>query len=401
MVAAVVASSGPKTARKNEAYYPALDGVRGVAVSFVLLSHAAYFLTVQSMAEYLVKKTLSPLWFGVNIFFVLSGFLITGILLDSKDSPIYFRSFYVKRTLRIFPLYFSTLFVAFLVLPALGLADRTPFSEQVYFWTYLYNWHAISTHGFRAIELGHFWTLAIEEQFYLVWPFVVFIVRRQKLSSVCLAVGLGSFCFRAFVGIEALSVRYAYFATPAQIGGLCLGGAAACAMRDPDCLELVRRHAFRLVFFALALIAGAAVAGRGFESNKVPPLVFGQTGVALLSALVILLGATNNLLPACERFLTAGPIRWLGKYSYGIYVFHVPIRNLIIGRLSLFATGNSERRLFVWLVGTALMAALSSLAAYLSFTFYESRFLRLKERVIAMVTWCTAVREDVRAADRS
>src|SRR5437763_217904 len=162
-------------------YIPQLDGLRGTAVIMVLIGHAASFvegLPYAGMVEYVR--------FTVDVFFVLSGFLITGILLDAKGSNHYFRNFYVRRVLRIFPLYYGFLFVFFILAPALRPpTPGGPFegwrASQGWFWSYLSNYQLLFPQWVRPYPLSHFWTLAVEEQFYLFWPTVVLLTSRKGL----------------------------------------------------------------------------------------------------------------------------------------------------------------------------------------------------------------------------
>jgi peptidoglycan/LPS O-acetylase OafA/YrhL len=162
---------------------PRLDGVRGIAILLVLVYHLTLYGGMAPNGPFLDRlwRTWTlPLGLGVDLFFVLSGFLITGILLDTKDGPDYFRNFYARRFLRIFPLYYATLAATFLLIPAVRL-------DAVWYWTYLINYRFADVGWPRVAYLGHFWTLAVEEQFYLVWPALVFFVPRRVLPWLCVA----------------------------------------------------------------------------------------------------------------------------------------------------------------------------------------------------------------------
>src|SRR5919106_250426 len=169
---------------------PALDGLRGIAVILVMLHHFALYGTkpVSLFVDKALKAVLLSGWIGVDLFFVLSGFLITGILIDSKGGTRYFRTFYARRFLRIFPLYYGFL-LAFLVLVPLlhpvGSAFTALLTEQGWYWTYLINWKIGLTGWPEYYILGHFWTLAVEEQFSVFWPLVVFFSGRKTLLRTC------------------------------------------------------------------------------------------------------------------------------------------------------------------------------------------------------------------------
>ena len=196
---------------------PALDGLRGIAVLLVLAFHCRYFFP--PWMEKSARPTLDVLgWSGVDLFFVLSGYLITGILLDTKDSSSYFRTFYARRSLRIFPLYFS--FVAAVLLLAQWRVHG--------FWylTYLSNWQP--GHGVNDGYLSHLWSLAIEEQFYLIWPAVVWFVPPGRLKWICIALAVTAAGLRPFAGSQD---QAAYRLTPCRMDSLALGAFVAIGMR--------------------------------------------------------------------------------------------------------------------------------------------------------------------------
>ncbi|HVG26286.1 MAG TPA: acyltransferase, partial [Acidobacteriaceae bacterium] len=168
-------------------HIPALDGVRGLALLGVVASHV-FPGTPQGPVTFAVRQAFAFGATGVDLFFALSGFLITGILLDSLPDPGFFRKFYARRALRIFPLYYGVL--AIYALGALLLGMRYS-HELVSLALYLQNTALVAPPmyaypGPSALPLAHFWSLAIEEQFYLVWPLVVFSLRRsQRLLWLC------------------------------------------------------------------------------------------------------------------------------------------------------------------------------------------------------------------------
>jgi peptidoglycan/LPS O-acetylase OafA/YrhL len=170
-----------------------LDGLRGLAVLCVMLFHFGTASGLQA-DTYATKKIIGffcNLWSGVDIFFALSGFLITGILLREKQEPGYFTRFYMRRSLRIFPLYYAALIVIFVLLPALHLPalDNPGIHRvqdaQAWMWAYSQDF-AITyfNHDFfdpDPLWVGHFWSLGVEEHFYLVWPLVVYLCTRRGL----------------------------------------------------------------------------------------------------------------------------------------------------------------------------------------------------------------------------
>src|SRR5687768_12816390 len=179
---------------------PVLDGVRGVAISAVLWHHFVIYSGFEARVpfDHLLWESGSLGWAGVDLFFVLSGFLITGILYDSRSSGRYYVNFFGRRALRILPLYYGVLVLAFLVLPVF-LEPQSAESltrNQAWYWLYLINVKVALDGWDAAAYLGHFWSLAIEEQFYLIWPLAVRALSRRKLLLVCAVCFIGALGFR-------------------------------------------------------------------------------------------------------------------------------------------------------------------------------------------------------------
>ena len=166
-------------------HIPALDGIRGLAILLVLLCHFPLYGDMQPtiFIDKLFYAMTRAGWCGVDLFFVLSGFLITGILYDAKGSRFFFRNFYMRRCLRIFPLYYGVLAVFFVIVPfvlPLGRNYELFLKDQAWYWSYLTN-IKIAIEGWpKFYALAHFWSLAVEEQFYFVWPFVVFLWDEER-----------------------------------------------------------------------------------------------------------------------------------------------------------------------------------------------------------------------------
>jgi peptidoglycan/LPS O-acetylase OafA/YrhL len=353
---------------------PELDGIRGLAIAAVLLGHCNFFFTSRVGIGYLISKALSPGWIGVNIFFVLSGYLITGILIDTKANPRYFTSFYARRALRIFPLYFGALAVAFLVLPSIGLIPRTPWSEQIWYWSYLYNWRAAA--GFGGIALSHFWSLAVEEQFYMIWPLIIYLMPSKRLPLLFAGLIFGSFLYRIAVIAMNLPVRYDYFTTPARTEDLCVGALIAYAMRNGRMTGFLSEWTPAIAKISLASLVVCTVISGGFEPNKPLVITLGTSTTVALAAVAIV---TSRINPSSRiaGFLRLRTLRWLGAYSYGIYIVHVPLQELM---QSVLKPDRHTGGLMTSIAASVLLVSCSCGLAFLSYHYYESRFLKLKHR---------------------
>jgi peptidoglycan/LPS O-acetylase OafA/YrhL len=384
----VVSGNTSHTRPENRAFYPALDGLRAIAFLMVFFYH---------------YDGLPWGWAGVDIFFVLSGFLITGILWDTRNDPHRAGTFYIRRTLRIFPLYYGVMLAILLLQPIVHwrwswywlvwplymgnlvpylmphFVPGAPFEVVRQFFV-----NARRPNGFSPLILGHFWTLCVEEQFYLVWPWMVFSLRdRRKLAWIC-AASLPFCMFLRMLGIHHLSTGLQsadiiFHATPFRVDDLLLGALVALLLRGPNTAALLRwsRFAAPAAFLVVALWSLRYPYHRFWTRPYIYPsfdhtMIWGLTIVAVLAALLILVVIQPCSLPA--RLLSWTPLRRLGRISYGAYVFHM----ILVNGYPTIGT-----RLFPHHIelGTSIVGlTLTILLAWLSFRFYETPFLNLKER---------------------
>jgi peptidoglycan/LPS O-acetylase OafA/YrhL len=361
-------------------YIPALDGIRALAILLVIPHNVDVLSAPYAAVVFPLVTWMHAGWIGVTLFFVLSGFLITGNLLDTRGAANYYGAFIGRRALRILPLYFGVLLVTFILVPLVV----TPLPEdlretrhnQVWLWTFLSNWTA--PYGGTVTGFSHLWSLAVEEQFYLLWPLVVARCRPIALLWVC-----------AVTVLVALLTRYAllaanfpddalYMFTPCRMDALALGAAAAALVRIPAARRRLE-HATPWIATATAtvLLAEAAYT-HSFEMYGWRSQGAGYTLLSLGFALAVLLTAlpAAGVLRGGLRLLAWAPLRLIGRYSYGMYMFHLPLHmffgNLLLHRLvGKVTTG-------VGLIYSLAVVVGSFVAAAASYELFERHFLRLK-----------------------
>lgn len=364
-------------------HVPELDGVRGLAIAGVMALHFVNNLVVPANAieRAAVKVTNYGLW-GVDLFFVLSGFLITGILVDTRARGRYFSSFFARRALRIFPLYFGVLLVLTVLVPArlLGAIDPELLEARAlwpWLWSYLTNVYLGPQTGFSIPYVSHFWSLAIEEHFYLVWPFVIWWLPVPRALRLCLWLGVAALALRVYFSVAAPEQLYASVLTPCRIDALCAGGWFALAARH-DAPTPRRTARLALAFGGLVVVLTAWNILSPGEGAVVLPL---RTSALAAFFGAVIYGAAYHPWPRLRAALRPAWLRHLGRYSYGLYVFHgiVAYGMHRAGAQAVFQgiTGLS-------LLDNALMAAagvgVSYAVAMASYHAFEQRFLVLKDR---------------------
>jgi peptidoglycan/LPS O-acetylase OafA/YrhL len=304
---------------------PCLDGLRGVASLMVMTYHFGPHIA-RDASPFMFLHDLPPLFFqGVDLFFVLSGFLIGGILLDARGSSTFFSTFYARRAFRIFPLYYLTLILYFVGLALVGPEApswrlfENPIPHWA-FWFYAQNFTMTAFNTFGPVWLAGTWSLAIEEQFYLLLPAVVRLVSPQTLWRTCwIACGAALLLRVVIAKFRLTSPMGAYVLLPARMDTLAAGVIVAYALRyRRDVIDRLRGWWPRL-----AVGLGFAWAVYPYFSNaySIRLAVIDHTVNALLFALVLL---SLVILPASRisRFLSIGWMREIGNLAYSTYLFH-------------------------------------------------------------------------------
>lgn len=355
---------------QGKTYYPALDGLRGIAIILVLLYHIINFVPWFRYG-----------WVGVDLFFVLSGFLITEILLRSKGEKRFIKNFYIRRALRLMPVYYLVVILVLILLPYSDvLRDQYSYyrDHQVFLWVNLQNWmYILYEKPNDHLLLFHCWSLSVEEQFYLLWPLLILIIRRkstlQWLILFVLAAGIISrfISWRAFGNSDINFL----FQSMTRTDGLCIGCLIAIwKFTKPGkwgnlaiwfCSGLI---IFHLIVFVLV---------KSFSLSFPHFNIFGYTSIAALFGLSVYYSLAK---PGWFQVVLISPmLRWFGKISYSLYLFHWPV--LILFKLFMLdwleqRTGSINAYIIISLCALAIAIATS----WLSYNYFEKNFLRLKER---------------------
>jgi peptidoglycan/LPS O-acetylase OafA/YrhL len=360
-------------------YLPQIDGLRFFAFFLVLIHHyrtpAGYF-----SEELWVGSAIGAVnrygWVGVDLFLVLSSFLIFTLLREegARYGTISLRGFYVRRALRIWPLYFFYLFLALVLIPS-----RYPFNDTALalkqhllpFATFTGNISYIVFPGTLSPLFSHLWTISLEEQFYLVAPILIFfsaafIHRALVLAAVAIAV---SVTFRMYATANELPWAFSWVSFLCRLDPFVVG--AICAL-------LVRRKPAWLVATPswLLLMAGALILWSTF--SLITPAVFrGSVRFTLVAISAGCFTLAAVALGSFKQFLALKPLRELGKVSFGLYVYHPAC----IWAVSFFMPSIFQSPTpLAWLMGFAAVFAATTTLAFTSYYLLERPFLRLKAR---------------------
>jgi peptidoglycan/LPS O-acetylase OafA/YrhL len=350
---------------RNDEHIGALDGLRGAAFLLVFAFHSlSGNLRTDTAFSSGLSKIVGLGWMGVDLFFVLSGFLITSILLKARDSENYYKVFYARRALRILPLYYLVLIIS------LALAHHHyPWNIQVFFWLNLSNL-LTAFNPMLIPQLTHYWSLAIEEQFYLVWPAVVKRLQAPTLFKLCLSMIVLLLVVRNIPVVQALSLRWdnlLYRLTPFRLDTLC-GGALLAV--------LVQKNSRNL-----AALEGKFRASFVVSSSALLYLCWSHPGLISRFGFTLIVVCFTSLVALClhpgiiSKVFSLGILKTTGRYSYCLYLIHLPF---------LMATSRFQSRLsfkgntITILYSLVQLCVLFGISA-LSYKFIEFPILGLKK----------------------
>ena len=358
----------------------ALDGLRALAILLVILHNTAVFPSQRNWA--LPIDVLAHFgWVGVQLFFVLSGLLITDVLLRSRGSAHYYRDFQLRRAARILPLYGLVLVVFLYVLPycvQLPAATLATYRHQWSLWLFVDNWRPPIT-GF-VTWFPHFWSLAVEVQFYLLWPLLIAWVPARRLLATCGALVGVAIAARTLMWWLGLPAEAIYINSLARMDALIFGAMVAVLLHSPALLSRLQRHWRTLSLWVTGLVVAVALATRIYDTGDVLTVIPGYTLLALGLALLVLSASQ----PPRSRWgalwqgaLSQPALGRIARYSYAMYVLHMPLLILTKPWLAdVLAPLQSARPLaFTLCLGLA-----TYLLAALSWHGLEKQFLRLGQR---------------------
>jgi peptidoglycan/LPS O-acetylase OafA/YrhL len=353
-------------------HVPALDGIRGIAVLQVFVAHFHWIISTDPYFNavtpwHWLNKTLEPGFLGVDIFFVLSGFLITSLLLKDRqrNQSGMFRRFYMRRALRLLPALYAILIVDFFVARwekfPMDIQWRTTWHALLY----LNNWNVVWHFNAAQNDLGHLWSLGIEEQFYIIWPAILIalvalkIPNKAMMGLVAITIAVVAW-HRTELWNQGVSWFFLYIRTDTRVDSLLVGALFALIYRHIRINRKMLNYSASIAFLGIVYIkynpAGSFIYQGGF------------TVIALLAGMVILAAAENAWIG--NGVLTWKPLAVLGKVSYGLYLWHLLIFQ-VMGRH--FTWGPNSVRIAI---GIMIVSAVTAA----SWFFVEKPFLRLKDR---------------------
>ncbi|MBN9616439.1 MAG: hypothetical protein BGO25_02105 [Acidobacteriales bacterium 59-55] len=362
--------------------FPALDGIRALAITMVFARHyggGAHGGILLQIFNVIRRHG----WSGVDLFFVLSGFLITGILYDTRADSHYFKRFFLRRAVRIFPVFYIVTAVLLLLTPVFQYEwhwGHLTFALYLgnLFANYNFDLYGIvsANHPTASVSISHFWSLCVEEQFYLLWPLAIWFVRdRIRLIRIAVALSILALALRLVMlwhfPLE-VATTWIFRTLPFRMDSLLIGGILALVLRGPNADRWQRSAKWVFLAAGAGCIAifmlPAQVEYYWIDSIGLPLLAFASAG---------LIGSTLRAGSPAFRLFYLKPLRVLGKYSYGFYVYHLLFVSAWL-QLLIWLQSRLHSLALSGLIALPLNFAVTFLVSKLSYDLIEVRFLRLK-----------------------
>ena len=312
---------------KEFEHIPSLDGVRGLSLLLVIGFHLQLFGMLAALPLQL-QLIASISWVSVDMFFVLSGFLITSILLRTRESPHYFKNFYVRRILRILPLYYLALFIIFVICPNFSIGSTSDFSKiydnKFWFLFYIQNIYIATRHEFFAFGINDLWTLAIEEQFYIVWPLFIYFIQKKWLKATAITIITMVLLMRIVLVCNDVNWSFNYYFTLCRIDSICFGALGAILLH-----ENYTKQQLTTIVRILTIIS---ITGLGIIFYKQEGFLISQNytssiGFTFIDALffVLIIKLASGKMSILKKMFEFPFLRFIGKISYCMYIIHNPL----------------------------------------------------------------------------
>jgi peptidoglycan/LPS O-acetylase OafA/YrhL len=352
-----------------------LDGLRAIGILMVIIVH--FF-------GELINVTL--FWTSIDLLFALSGLLISGILIETVDDPKYFRKFYMRRILRIFPLYYLLilLFSVYVFFIAIHPESLAYFKNNIfYFLTYTQNWYFIHAGMPPGGHLNHTWSLAIDEQIYILWPLLIWLCKSEKqVKYLCVFTLLFSLSFRIWYNTIYIPAHpsphpFPYFHnTFCRVDSFAAGSLLYCLLRCKSRF-LTDKNVFIVFAASLVLFLACGIGDESFSRSGFYISNFGNT-LAGIHFSTWLYFAIKNRSRFFNYILSNPLIIYIGKISYSLYVFHLFILMLLISRFHNFFIAHFYiRSMFIPLMFCLIITFAVSITSY---EYFEKPIIKLKKR---------------------
>ncbi len=356
--------------------HKSLDGIRAIGILMVLFKHF-----------YGALLNVSFFWTSIDLLFALSGLLITGILIETKNSPNYFKNFYIRRALRIFPLYYLLIFIFLFYILFITNSPQSLkyFTNNIgYFLFYCQNWYFINYGIPDGGHLNHTWSLAVDEQIYILWPLLIFLCKnKSQLIWLCITTILFSLFFRLwyinfYLSSVPLDPYAAFHNTFCRIDSFAAGSLLYCLMRF-NVFFLNTKNAL-ILFFAtifLVIIIGLKDNNFNFTGYYMNSYGFTLMGLNFMTWIYFSFTTKNKFL---IFILQNSLLRYIGKISYSLYVFHWFILMLLLPTFNIFfkriLNQNSNFLSITFCVVTTFVISA------LSYKYFEKPIIKLKKKFV-------------------